>query len=264
MRIVAVFNLSGGVGKTTLTQNQSYHMAKRGYRTLVVDLDPQGWATHFMADEPEDFNRTIKDLLLSESDVLTLSDIPLVKDLYGVDLIPANLSLRIAESSLPSMAFKEYRLRRCLEPLLDLYDFVFIDCPPSMILSELALSTATDVLVPIGTNFKPVKGTDLLFATVARIRKWGNPGLKICGFVPFLYDARRNMDNDSLEWIEKNLPQVAPVFGKIRTAADIPEAASARKPLEVYSPKHPVIEVFESIADMLEPKNSDLKLAENL
>lgn len=178
-KIIAVFNQAGGVAKTTLTMNLGYQLAQRGHRVLLIDLDPQASLTTFMGLESYDLEHIIADALLDEE-----GELPIHRDLHGMDLVPANLNLSAVEIQLASVMAREIRLKQALESVRLNYDYIAIDCPPSLgVLSILGLTAATHVLVPV----KAFKGVELLLDTIAKVRKRVNPTLEIAGFIPTLY-----------------------------------------------------------------------------
>ena len=184
-KIIALFNQSGGVGKTTLTMNLGYHLGQKKNRVLLVDIDPQASLTTFMGIEPEELERTIYESVVGEEPIY------IIEQINGLDLVPANINLSAAELELVSSLMREVRLKNALASIVDKYDFILIDCPPSLgILTVLSLVAATHVLVPIQTQFKSFQGTDLLLNTVARLRKAANRHLKIAGFIPTMFDGR--------------------------------------------------------------------------
>jgi chromosome partitioning protein len=167
-----------------------------------------------------------------------------------MDLIPANIELANAEQELIFAELRELRLKQILEPIKENYDFILIDCPPSLgILSHISLVAAQYVLVPIQCQFKALKGTDSLLQTVARIRKRLNPQLKIAGFLPTMYQASNSLDNRTLESISEQLTDVATIFPPMPRATAVAEAAEGGKPLALCSNKHkPTLELFDSLA----------------
>ena len=125
-KIIAFFNQSGGVGKSTLTMNLGYHLADANHRVLLVDMDPQASLTTFMGLEPYDLEHTIADSLLKDL------PLPIVKDLHKLDLLPANITLSAAEVQLQAAIAREWKLRRILDRVTDRYDYILIDCAPSL------------------------------------------------------------------------------------------------------------------------------------
>src|SRR3569832_728482 len=170
-RVIALFNQCGGVGKSTLTMNLGYHLQERSQRVLLIDMDPQASLTIFMGLEQELLNSTVSDVLADEDDDEDLSELPIHKGLHGLDLTPSSINLSATELALVNADMRDVRLKDALSPVRDLYDFILIDCPPSLgLLSYISLVAATHILVPIQTQFKAFEGTNLLLKTVARVR----------------------------------------------------------------------------------------------
>lgn len=213
-KIIALFNQAGGVAKSTRTLNLGYHLAQRQHRVLLVDLDPQASLTNFMGIEPSELAKTIYDVLVPQDDEEELP--PIHTNIHSMDLIPANIELANAEQELIFAELRELRLQQILEPIRDKYDFILIDCPPSLgILSHISLVAATHVLVPIQCQFKALKGTDSLLKTVARVRKRLNPQLKLAGFLPTMYQASTSLDNRTLESILELFERLAQAMEKL-------------------------------------------------
>jgi chromosome partitioning protein len=175
-------------------------------------------------------------------------------NLHQMDLAPANIALANAEQELILVEQRELRLQQALSPLLENYDFVLIDCPPSLgILSQISLVAANYVLVPIQTQFKALMGTDFLLQTVKKVQRRLNPELKIAGFCPTMYSAANALDQRTLESIKEQLGSIAPVFTPIPRATAIAEAAEYGMPLGL-SPKkqRSLLEIFDEIAAAME------------
>lgn len=246
-KTIAIFNQAGGVAKTTLVHNLGYHLKELGHPTLVVDMDPQASLTTFMGLAPETLEKTVYNAVVDGE------PLPIHADLHGLDLAPANIHLSVAESRLVNEMSREDRLEAALEPLKAEYDFILIDCPPSLgLLSILALTAATHVLVPIETQFKAFEGTNLLLDTVRRIRKKLNPQLQIAGFVPTRYDGRNSQDVRTVGAIQEQLAQLGSIFPPIVRSTAFADAAEARKPLALHNRKHPALEILEQISKSLE------------
>lgn len=248
-RIIALFNQSGGVGKTTLTMNLGYHLAQRHpNRVLLIDMDPQASLTTFMGLEPENLTKTVYEAVVGE-EPLPIHPEPI----HGLSLVPSNINLSAAELELVAALMREMRLKDAIASVLDKYDFILIDCPPSLgILSVLSLVAATHVLVPIQCQFKSFQGTDLLLNTVATLRKAANRTLGIAGFVPTLYDGRTAQESRTLKAISEQLSQLATVYEPIPRTIAFPDASEARLPLALSNRKHPAVAVLEKISLSLE------------
>lgn len=243
-KIIAIFNQAGGVMKTSLTMNLGYHLSLK-HKVLLVDIDPQASLTTFMGLEPHDLEDIIAGSLLADN------ELP-IHNLHGMDLAPANITLSAVELQLVSVMSRELRLKQVLEPIAHNYDFILIDCPPSLgILSILGLSAATHVLVPVQTHYKAFKGTELLLDSIKQVKKHINPKLAIAGFVPTLY-VNANQDKVILAALEQQLSPLAKVYPKIPRATAFADAVMNSQPLAVYDPKHPAIAVLKKIAQGME------------
>jgi chromosome partitioning protein len=227
--------------------NLGYHLAQRGNRVLLVDMDPQGSLTIFMGLLPDELPATLYEAIVEEKPLY------LVEDLHGLDLAPTNQDLRIAEMQLVSADLRDFRLQQALEPIAGDYDFILIDCPPSLgILSYISLVAATHVLVPVQTQFKAFEGTNLLLDTYARVRTKINRQLKIAGFVPTIYAVQNSQDVRALAAIQEQLSPQGTIFPAVPRATAFADASENRVPLALYQPKHPAVAVLEEIAKSLE------------
>lgn len=246
-RIIALFNQSGGVGKTTLTMNLGYHLAQRSHRVLLVDMDPQASLTTFMGIDPVELTKTVYEAVVGEE------PLPIHSKIHNMDIAPSNINLSAAELELVAVLMREMRLKDALAPVLDHYSFILIDCPPSLgILSILSLVAATHVLVPIQTQFKAFQGTDLLLNTLAGLRSRANRHLNFAGFIPTMHDGRTAQETRTLKAIQEQLTPLAKVYAPIPRTIAFADASEARLPLAVSNPKHPAVAVMENIAEGLE------------
>jgi chromosome partitioning protein len=246
-KVIAIFNQAGGVCKTTLAMNLGYHLALRGHRVLLVDVDPQASLTTFMGLEPHELEETIANAILEEE-----SELPIHHDIHRMSLAPANITLSAAELQLASVMARELRLKEALEPEVANYDFILIDCPPSLgVLSILALTASTHVLIPIQTHFKAFKGTELLLDTIKKVKKHLNRQLAIAGIVPTIFN-NASQDKAILEALKEQLSPLAPVFSPIPRATAFADAAMSRQPLAVYAPRHPSLKILDEIAKGME------------
>lgn len=193
-KIIAVVNQKGGVGKTTTSVNLSACIATMGHRVLLVDIDPQGNACSGLGVEKENLEYSIYDLLLDE---VKANDVIIKTYKENLFIIPADSSLVGAQIELVNEICREYRLKNALESVLDDYDFIIIDCPPTLgILTVNALTAAHSVLIPIQCEFYALEGVSELNNTIALVRKNLNPNLEIEGVLLTMYDSRTNLSSD--------------------------------------------------------------------
>jgi chromosome partitioning protein len=190
-RIFAVVNQKGGVGKTTTTVNLAAALAQAGRRVLLVDLDPQGNATMGSGIDKRTVARTVYHALLGLGE---LSGIRTRAERGGYDLVPANRDLAGAEVELVDLPARETRLKSALEPIAADYDYILIDCPPSLsLLTVNALAAAQRVLIPMQCEYYALEGLSDLVGTIKRVRANLNPGLEIAGLLRTMYDPRNTL-----------------------------------------------------------------------
>lgn len=247
-RIITLFNQSGGVAKTTLTHNLGYHLAANKHRVLLVDMDPQASLTNFLGVDPEELEKTVYNAIIDEEPLFVYPE-----KIQGMALAPTNINLSAAELLLPAATAREYRLHEALGPIRDDYDFILIDCPPSLgILSILSLTAATHILVPIQCQFKSFLGTDLLLDTVARVKKKLNKGLQIAGFIPTMLDSRTAQETRTFQAVEEQLSQIGTIYPPIPKSIAFADASERRMPLGMYDKKHPAVKILNKIAKELD------------
>jgi chromosome partitioning protein len=248
-KIIGLCNQAGGQGKTTITQNLGYQLSLRGHQVLLIDCDPQSTLTVFMGIAPEELE-VEKTLYTSLVDEMPL---PIIEGIHGVNLIPCNINLRIAEMSLIDADLRDFRLKQALEPVLCDYDFILIDILPSLgLLSYLCLVAATHLLVPVQTQYKGFESTHLLLNTVARVRQKANRQLQIAGFVPNIYASNNSQDNRCLAALIEQLSSWGKVFAPIPRSTSFADASEKHLPLALYNPKHPAVAILESLAVEME------------
>ena len=190
-RVLAVVNQKGGVGKTTTTVNLAAALAQAGKRVLLVDLDPQGNATMGSGVDKRTVARTVYHALLGLGE---LAGIRTRAERGGYDLVPANRDLAGAEVELVDLPARETRLKSALEPISADYDYILIDCPPSLsLLTVNALAAAQRVLIPMQCEYYALEGLSDLVGTVKRVRANLNPGLDIAGLLRTMYDPRNTL-----------------------------------------------------------------------
>jgi chromosome partitioning protein len=190
-RIIAVANQKGGVGKTTTCVNLAAALADMNYRTLLIDLDPQGNASVGCGIDPRSLEVTALDVLLAERGI---GDALVQVERLNLDVLPSNADLTAAEAALMQVDGREFRLRDALEAVAHQYAWIFIDCPPALNLLTLnALTAANSVLIPMQCEYYALEGLASLLDTIEQVRNSVNPGLDIEGLLRTMYDARNNL-----------------------------------------------------------------------
>ncbi len=245
-RIIAVANQKGGVGKTTTAINLSACLAEQGEKVLVIDMDPQGNTTSGFGVDKNDLDDTIYELLIGESDVQEC----IIKNVMeNLSLIPSNVNLSGAEIELIGVDHKEYILRKQIHPLRDQYDFIIIDCPPSLsILTINSMTTADSVLVPIQCEYYALEGLSQLMHTITLVKKRLNPELEMEGVVFTMFDARRNLSLQVVENVRANLKEN--VYNTIIPRnVRLAEAPSHGMPINVYDPRSAGAESYRMLAE---------------
>ncbi len=246
--IITLFNQAGGVGKSSLTMNLGYHIALRRKKVLLIDMDPQASLTTFMGLESADLDETIYE------SVLLGDPLPIKPKIHRMDLVPANINLSGAEIELVVADMRDMRLKEAIAPVADQYDFILIDCPPSLgILSYVSLVAATHVLIPIQTHYKALKGTELLLHTIARVRSRANKELAIAGIVPTLHESQTIQGSTNLKAIQDQLSPIGVIFPPIPRSIAFADASQEHLPLALYQAKHPAVKVLKTIAKGLDP-----------
>ena len=245
-RVIAIANQKGGVGKTTTTINQSACLAEKGKKILVIDTDPQGNTTSGFGLEKNDIENTIYELLLGE---ISIEESIIKNAVEGVDIIPSNVNLAAVEIELIGVDKKEFILRNEVEWVKDRYDFIIIDCPPSLSLLTInSMTTADTVLVPIQCEYYALEGLSQLIHTVNLVKERLNPDLDMEGVVFTMYDSRTNLSMQVVENVKANIQQKVYdtlIPRNIRLA----EAPSYGMPINIYDPKSAGAEAYMSLAD---------------
>lgn len=230
-RVIAVLNQKGGVGKTTTTINVAAYLAKTGMNVLIIDLDPQGNATSGLGvDKLQLFGSSYNALVESAA----FETVAMTTDYQNITLVPTNSDLAAVEIQLVGVASRETKLREFLQNAPQHYDVVLIDCPPSLgLLTVNALVAATDVLIPVQTEYYAMEGLGQLMQVIQRIQSGLNPTLQILGVVMTMYDGRTTLS-------EQVKAEITRVFGDLVFSTVIPrnvrlaEAPSHGKPIMVY------------------------------
>ena len=245
-RIIAVANQKGGVGKTTTSINLAACLAEKGKKVLAVDMDPQGNLTSGLGVDKDSVEKSIYELIIGEVDIKEVINKEVLENL---DIIPTSIDLSAAEIELIGVDDKEYILRNAIDQVKDQYDFVIIDCPPSLsMLTINAMTTADSVIVPIQCEYYALEGLSQLIHTVELVKDRLNSKLEIEGVVFTMYDARTNLSLQVVENVKDNLQQniyKTIIPRNIRLA----EAPSYGLPINKYDPKSTGVESYMRLAD---------------
>jgi chromosome partitioning protein len=245
-RIIAVANQKGGVGKTTTSINLSACLAALGKKVLSIDMDPQGNMTSGLGIDKNGVENTIYDLILGEA---SIEETICEEAIENLDVLPSNVDLSAAEIELIGVDEKEFIIHKEVEKIRDKYDYVIIDCPPSLnTLTINAMTTADSVLVPIQCEYYALEGLSQLIHTIELVKERLNPDLYIEGVVFTMYDARTNLSLQVVENVKDNLQQTiykTIIPRNIRLA----EAPSHGLPINLYDPKSAGAESYMLLAE---------------
>lgn len=201
VKVIAVANQKGGVGKTTTAVNLATCLAKEGRKVLLIDSDPQGNATSGLGFDKRDVKKCIYDALINE---VPMADTLKHTAYENLDVIPATIQLAGAEIELVSLMNREGRLKNALERIKHDYDYVIIDCPPSLgLLTINALTAASSVMIPVQCEFYALEGITMLMNTIQLVQRNLNPALKLEGVVMTMFDSRTNLAQDVVEEVKK-------------------------------------------------------------
>lgn len=245
-RIIAVANQKGGVGKTTTSTNLSACLAELNKKVLLIDIDPQGNATSGVGVDKNELDNTVYEMIIGECE---LSECLLEGVIENLDLLPSNVNLSGAEIDLIGVEEREYILRKKIDEIKENYDFIIIDCPPSLnMLTVNAMTTADSVLVPIQCEYYALEGLSQLIHTITLVKQRLNPDLEIEGVVFTMYDARTNLSLQVVENVKSNLKQnvyKTIIPRNIRLA----EAPSHGLPINLYDTKSAGAESYRLLAE---------------
>lgn len=245
-RAIAIANQKGGVGKSTTAINLSACLAEAGKRVLTIDIDPQGNTTSGLGIDKNDTNNTVYELLLEECEI---KDCIIDLEIDNLYLIPSNINLSGAEIELIGVENKEYILKNSIDQIKEEYDFIIIDCPPSLnMLTINAMTTADTVLVPIQCEYYALEGLTQLMHTIDLVQERLNPDLEIEGVVFTMYDARTNLSLQVVENVKENLNQMiykTIIPRNVRLA----EAPSYGLPITLYDSKSAGAESYRLLAE---------------
>ncbi len=254
-KVISVANQKGGVGKTTTTINLSTFLAKKGKKVLLIDADPQGNATSGLGAEKE-VEYSTYDVLVGETPISEVIERTVIKHLL---ISPSNINLAGAEVELVSMMSREQRLKEKVEEVKDKFDFILIDCPPSLGLITLNAFTASDsVLIPVQCEYYALEGLGQLLNTVNLVKKHLNKNLEIEGALLTMYDIRTNLSNQVVKEVKKyfdNKVYKTVIPRNVRLS----EAPSYGMPITEYDPRSKGAKSYEKFTKEFLKKNQQTK-----
>ncbi len=245
-KTIAIANQKGGVGKTTTSINLSSSLAAKDKKILVIDTDPQGNTTSGFGIDKNNLETTIYELILGEC---SISDCIIKNVIHNISVVPSNVNLAAAEIELIGIDKKEYILKNEVDYIKEEYDFIIIDCPPSLnMLTINAMTTADSVLVPIQCEYYALEGLSQLIHTINLVKERLNPDLEMEGAVFTMYDARTNLSMQVVENVKQNLNQK--IYNTlIPRNIKLAEAPSHGMPINLYDAKSAGAEAYMLLAD---------------
>ncbi|TDV36654.1 ParA family protein [Actinophytocola oryzae] len=245
-KVIALCNQKGGVGKTTSTINLGAALTEYGRRVLIVDFDPQGALSVGLGMPAHLLEKTIYNVIIERS--ITINDAIMRTSVENMDLLPSNIDLSAAEVQLVAEVGREHTLVRALRPVIDVYDYILIDCQPSLgLLTVNALAAADGVLIPLECEYFSMRGVALLTDTIEKVRERLNPKLEITGIVPTMYDPRTVHSREVMARVVERFGDV--VFDAvINRTVRFPETTVAGAPITVWAPRSAGAKAYRLLA----------------
>jgi chromosome partitioning protein len=254
MRILAIANQKGGVGKTTTVVNLAAALAERERRVLACDLDPQGSLTLALGLTPDALEKSMWDALTQAVNARGTNPLQgiIIRAEAGFDLAPANISLSQADVDLIREPLGVFALRDALAPIRANYDYILLDCPPSLgILTNNALAAANEVIIPLQSDYLALKGVDLLLRAIEKMKR-ANPTIRVAGILFTMADTRALHTHEIIAAAKEAFPQLPFFTEMVRLSVRAKEAPVAGQSILQYARTHPVANAYRSLAAEVE------------
>lgn len=248
--VIAVVNQKGGVGKTTAAINLGIGLAGAGRRVLLIDADPQGSLTDCLGfPEPDEMEITLANVMLNVMNETEMpADYGILAHKEAVEVLPANIELSGIEITLVSMPYREYVLKKCVDRLRPRYDYILIDCAPSLgLLTINALAAADTVIIPVQAAKPSVRGLQQLIRTIGKIKKQVNPRLRIAGILPSMVDARTTYARDVIDLLQDSYGEQLRIFDSIPRSVRMEETSAEGKSIYRHEPKGKTAEAYRKL-----------------